>query len=73
MEFKRVYQREADIKNFSDQTAINMITYGLRPERRDLNSERAGIRIFVGIYKYLPVSALDWDTIRAIAYSGIDI
>jgi len=73
MEFKKVYQREADIKNFNDQTAINLVAYGLRPTRRDLDSERAGIRIFAGIYKYLPVSALDWDTIRAIAYSGIDI
>lgn len=73
MEFKKVYRREADMKNSNDQTAINMITYGLRSERRDLNSERAGIRIFVGIYQYLPVSALDWDTIRAIAYSGIDM
>ena len=73
MEFKKVYQREADIKKSDDQTAINMMAYGPRPEKRDLNSERAGIRVFVKIYEYLPVSALDWDTIRAIAYGGIDI
>lgn len=72
-EFKKVYQREAEIKSSNDQTAINMISYGLRPEKRDLNSERAGIRVFTGIYNYLPVSALDWDTVRAIAYSGVEI
>lgn len=73
IEFKKVYQREADINNFNDQAAINLMAYGLRPDRRDLNSERAGIRVFIEIYKYLPVSALDWDTVRAIAYSGISL
>lgn len=72
-EFKKVYQREADIKNLSDQTAINFMAYGLRPDGRDLDSERAGLRVFVGIYKYLPASALDWDIIRAIAYSGVSL
>ena len=71
MEFKKVYQREADINNSHDQTAVNMIAYGLRPEKRGLDSERAGIGVFVRVYKYLPVSALDWDTVRAIAYSGV--
>lgn len=73
IEFKKVYQREADMKNYNDQTAINLISYGLRPDKRDLDSERAGIRVFTEIYKYLPVSALDWDTVRAMAYSGVEI
>jgi len=73
IEFKKVYGREADLKNANGQAALNMMTYGLRPERRDLNSERVGIRIFVGIYKYLPVSAFGWDIVRAIAYSGVGI
>lgn len=72
-EFKKVYQRPADKKNSNDQTAINLIAYGLRPDKRNLDSERAGIRVFVKIYNYRPVSALDWDTIRAIAYSGVKI
>lgn len=72
-EFKKVYDREADRGNLNDQAAINMMAYGLRPEKRDLDLERAGIRRFVEIYKYLPVSALDWDTVRAIAYSGVSL
>ncbi|MDO8668342.1 MAG: terpene cyclase/mutase family protein [bacterium] len=71
-EFKKVYGREADMGNLNDQAAINLMTYGLRPDKRDLDSERAGIGVFVKVYKYLPTSALDWDIIRAIAYSGID-
>ena len=71
-EFKKVYGREAEMNNSYDQTALNMITYGLRPDRRDLDLERAGIRVFTEIYKYLPVSAFDWDTVRAIAYSGVE-
>lgn len=71
VEFNKVYRREADINNSNDQTAVNMIAYGLRPEKRDLDSERAGIGVFVRVYKYLPISALDWDTVRAIAYSGV--
>lgn len=73
LEFKKIYQRTVDMRNFNDQTAINLMAYGLRPDRRDLDSERAGIRVFVKVYKYLPVFALDWDTIRAIAYSGVDM
>jgi len=69
-EFKKVYQREVSMENSNDKTAINKIAYGLRPEQRDLDSERAGIRSFVEIYNYLPTSAIDWDTVRAIAYSG---
>lgn len=71
--FKKVYGREADLVNLNDQTAINMMAYGLRPDRRNLDLERVGIRRFVEFYKYLPVSALDWDTVRAIAYSGVSL
>ena len=70
IEFKKVYQREADRENSNDKIAINIIAYGLRPEQRDLDSERTGIRAFMEIYNYLPISAIDWDTIRAITYSG---
>ena len=72
-EFKKVYDRDADLKNVNDQSAINFMAYGLRPERRDLDSERAGLSVFTDIYKYLPMSALDWDIIRAMAYSGVNI
>lgn len=70
-EFKKVYGREVNLENPNGQTAIDMMAYGLRPDRRDLDLERTGINVFVKTYNYLPLSALDWDTVRAIAYSGV--
>ncbi len=69
-EFKTIYLRDADMNNANDNAAVTVIAYGLRPDDRNTNSEKAGINIFKGIYKYNPVSALDWDIVRAISYSG---
>jgi len=71
IEFKKVYERDVDMDNSSDKTAVEMIAYGLRPEKRNLDSERVGIRAFIEVYNYLPTVAMDWDIIRAIAYSGV--
>lgn len=54
----------------NDNAAITVMTYGLRPAVRNMDSEKAGIRIFKNIYGYNPDSAVDWDIVRAIAYSG---
>ncbi len=72
-EFKKVYGREADMENTNDKEAIDLMAYGLRPASRDFSLEQAGIGVFVKVYKYLPKSALDWDTVRAIAYSGVSL
>lgn len=69
-EFKKVYLREPDMNNPNDNAAVTVITYGLRPSDRNLNSEKAGILTFKHIYGYNPSSATDWDIARAIAYSG---
>jgi hypothetical protein len=68
--FKYIYKRPANMNNPNDNAAVTVITYGLRPANRNLNSEKAAVNIFKGIYKRDPRSALDWDTVRAIAYSG---
>lgn len=70
IDFKKIYQREADANNASDKTAIDIIAYGLRPRERNLDLERAGIGVFIEIYGYLPTLARDWDIVRAFAYSG---
>ncbi|MDD5032216.1 MAG: prenyltransferase/squalene oxidase repeat-containing protein [Patescibacteria group bacterium] len=70
IEFKKVYQREVNKDNFGDKTAIDMMAYGLRPGKRDLDSERNGLKVFTEVYNYRPTSARDWDIVRAIAYSG---
>ncbi|MFH1522343.1 MAG: DUF4430 domain-containing protein [Patescibacteria group bacterium] len=68
--FKKVYGREVDRANSYDNLAIKMITYGLRPVKRDLEKEKSGIKIFQDIYGQNPISAIDWDIVRAISYSG---
>ncbi|MDP2656502.1 MAG: Ig-like domain-containing protein [bacterium] len=68
--FKKVYLRDADLSNPHDQAAIAVMAYGLRSDKRNLKSEAAAIKSFRAIYKKVPVSAAEWDVVRAIAYSG---
>lgn len=70
IEFKKIYKREAVTTNQNDYAAISIIAYGLRPANRNLNSESQSIKSFKAIYGHNPVSALAWDIVRAIAYSG---
>lgn len=68
--FKEIYKREPNRKNPNDDAAVTIASYGLRVGTRNLNSEKAAIKSFKNIYGYAPVGASDWDTVRAIAYSG---
>lgn len=68
--FEIVYQREADMDNPHDNAAVTTMAYGLRPLPRNLDSEKAAIKIFEDIYGYSPLKATAWDVVRAIAYSG---
>jgi len=54
----------------NDNAAVTVISYGLRPGNRNMNSEKAAIKSFKAIYGHAPVSAVAWDIVRAIAYSG---
>ena len=68
--FKKIYKRNADRNNPHDDAAVTIISYGLRPANRNLNSERAAIKSFMAVYGHAPKSAMAWDIVRAIAYSG---
>lgn len=46
------------------------MTHGLRSANRNMDSEKNAIKIFKNIFKHNPETAIDWDTVRAIAYSG---
>lgn len=70
IEFKKVYARNAVMTNNIDENAIMVIAYGLLPLQRNLNSEKVAIKTFVWVYDHNPVSALAWNIVRAIAYSG---
>ncbi|MCK5416049.1 carboxypeptidase regulatory-like domain-containing protein [Candidatus Parcubacteria bacterium] len=68
--FEKIYKRSSDRGNPHDDAAITIISYGLRPSDRNLESEKAGIKSFKAIYGYNPKTATAWDIVRAIAYSG---
>jgi len=68
--FKLVYLRDADRTNPHDDAAITVMTYGLRPANRNLDSEKTAIKTFEAIFGYSPEKATAWDVVRAIAYSG---
>ncbi|MFH1564316.1 MAG: Ig-like domain-containing protein [bacterium] len=68
--FKKIYLRDSNRTNPHDDAAVTVMAYGLRPANRNLASEKAAINIFKNIYKYAPTSAMEWDIVRAIAYSG---
>jgi hypothetical protein len=68
--FKAIYLRSADMKNASDNAAVTVMAYGLRPSARNLNSEKAAIKIYRAIFNHNPSTARAWDAVRAIAYSG---
>jgi len=48
------------------------MAYGLRQkaENRNLNSEKAGIKIFKNIFGVVPKTTEDWNAMQAITYSG---
>lgn len=69
-EFVKVYKRKANMSNPNDNAAVTIIAYGLRSSKRNMESERNGIKIFRAIFRHNPVLAREWDIVRAISYSG---
>ncbi|MCK5320648.1 hypothetical protein KAJ61_04625 [Candidatus Parcubacteria bacterium] len=49
-----------------------IMTYGFRSANRNMDSEKTAIKTFIHIFGHNPETALEWDTVRAIAYSGSD-
>lgn len=68
--FRLVFLRNANPSITSDNNAVTVMAYGLRPIPRNMNAEAVAIVTFQKIFKIEPTSARDWDIVRAIAYSG---
>jgi hypothetical protein len=68
--FQKVYLRVPNMANSKDNNAVNIMAYGLRPAARNTASEKSAILSFKHIFKKIPTTAVDWDEVRAIAYSG---
>lgn len=71
-QFVKIYKRVPDLSNANDNAAIKVMAYGLRQkaENRNLDSEKAGIKIFKNIFGAVPKTTEDWNTMQAITYSG---
>lgn len=70
MTFQNIYHRMPDSNNANDNAAVSIMTYGLRPEPRNVGNENTAIGFFKGIYGGDPTTSAEWDAVRAIAYSG---
>jgi hypothetical protein len=70
VEFKKVYGRNPIMTNTHDSNAVTIIAYGLLPAGRNIASEKVAIKAFEHFYGFAPSSALAWNVVRAIAYSG---
>lgn len=68
--FEKIYLRHPDMNQPNDNAAVTIMAYGLRSANRNLKSEKAAIKIYKAIFKKAPTAAIDWDTVRTIAYSG---
>ncbi len=72
IQFKKIYQREANMSNANDNAAVTIMAYGLKQkaENRNLNSEANGIKTFKAIYGHTPNTTEEWNIMQAITYSG---
>lgn len=68
--FEAIYLRTPDRTSPNDDAAVVVMAYGLRSRNRNLDSEKAAIKIYEDIFNRAPSSATSWDAVRAIAYSG---
>lgn len=68
--FSKIYVRQPNMDDPNDSAAVTVIAYGLRPAVRNLDSEKKAIEIYRSIFNKDPVDAVEWDIVRAIAYSG---
>lgn len=73
-QFQKIYKRIPDMNDPKDNAAVTVMAYGLRQraENRNMESEKKGIEIFKGIFKKLPQTTDEWNTMQAITYSGAE-
>ncbi len=69
--FKEIYDYDYDSDNLLERIAHKVMSYGVRPQIRDLDAEYTAAKVFYKIYGKFPTTASEWDANRALAYSGI--
>ncbi len=70
--FRTIYKRKANMDSPNDAAAVKIMAYGLRQraKNRNLDSERAGLKIYRSIFGDVPKSTEEWNALQAITYSG---
>lgn len=69
--FKAVYRRAANLSKKEERQAVDVMAYGLRAGRRNMKAEQQALVKYRKVYNKVPVSAEQWDILRAIAYFGV--
>jgi len=69
--FKKIFKRLVNFNSASDDRFVQILSYRLRVEPRNLDSEKTALKKFIKVYKVLPKDSLSWAIIRALAYSGV--
>jgi hypothetical protein len=69
--FIKIYRRKPNFKNANDKKAMDILSYGLLPLKKDPKLEATAIKKFKTVYKKNPKTDEDWKITRAIAYSKI--
>lgn len=69
--FKKIYKRASNKLNANDSLAVKISAYGIYTRLRDLKAEVAAIAKFRKAYGYKPAASSAWNTVRAVAYSGV--
>lgn len=69
-EFEQIYKRQPNRENINDDAAVMIMAYGLRPSIRNLDSENIAIGYYKSIFSSDPNTSMEWNIVRAIAYSG---
>lgn len=69
-EFKKIYKRNANLKNRADLSAVNLMAYGIKPQERNAAAEAQAAKVFRQVYRRNPKSLADDFIINAVSYSG---
>lgn len=69
--FKKIYKRASSKLDANDSLAVKIAAYGIHTRLRDLKAEIAAIAKFRKVYGYKPAASSAWNTVRAVAYSGV--
>ena len=69
--YMAVYGHDLRLGNITEAIAHSLIGYGIRPQKRDLDAENKALGAFSRTFGKLPANTDEWDTNRALAYSGL--